>query len=169
MGSNDLNDLERHILYLLQLDARNNRDTDIAEETDVTSTTIGNRIDALEQRGVIEGYHPEIGYEAAGYPLVVLFVCTAPVAERDSIAGQALEVRGVVKVKELLTGEGNVHVQAVAESADRIEGVTQELDGLGLQVRSNVIVSRETARPWNHFQAETTPETPAAPDTAAEE
>lgn len=169
MEHEELNNLDRRILHHLQVDARGKRDTDIAGETDVTSTTIANRIESLEERGVIKGYHPEIDYETAGYPLIVLFICTAPVAERDSIAEQAREVRGVVNVKELLSGEGNVHVQVVAESTARVEDVTQQLDSLGLRIGSNVIVSREKAQPWNHFQAEMASEPPEQPDPTDEE
>jgi DNA-binding Lrp family transcriptional regulator len=152
MDDDTLNNLDRRILHLLQVDARGKRDTDIADRTDVTSTTIANRIEALEERGVIKGYYPEIDYETAGYPLVVLFICTAPVAERERLAEQVREVHGVVNVRELLAGEENLHVQAVAESTSRIEEITQDIDELGLAVRHNVIVSKETTQPWNHFQ-----------------
>lgn len=168
MTQDDLTDLDRRILHLLQVNARGKRDTDIADETDVTSTTIANHIRTLEERGIIKGYHPEIDYEAAGYPLVVLFICTAPVAERETIAEQILDIHGVVNVKELLAGEANLHVQVVAESTARIEAITAKLDDLGLGILSSVIVSTETAQPWDHFQEELSSGGPGDPDEPRE-
>ncbi|WP_135854768.1 Lrp/AsnC family transcriptional regulator [Halorussus salinus] len=154
MDDEPLNHIDRRILHLLQVDARGKRDTDIAEETDVTGTTVANRIERLEDRGIIRGYHPEIDYEEAGYPLVILFVGTVPVTERKTIADQARDVLGVVDVKQLLSGEENIHVQAVAESTDRIEQITEELDSIGLQIHRSDIISEHTTQPWDHFHIE---------------
>lgn len=154
MEDEPLNHIDRRILHLLQVDARGKRDTDIAEDTDVTGTTVGNRIERLEDRGIIRGYHPDIDYERAGYPLVIQFVGSVPVTDRKPIAEQALDVLGVVDVKQLLAGERNVQIQAVAESTDRIEQITEELDDIGLQIHRSDIVSEQTTQPWNHFHIE---------------
>lgn len=67
MDNNPIDDIDRSILHQLQLDARQT-DTEIGRKVDVTSTTVRNRLDKLERNGVIQGYHPEINYERAGYP-----------------------------------------------------------------------------------------------------
>ncbi|MEA5388099.1 winged helix-turn-helix transcriptional regulator [Haloarculaceae archaeon H-GB11] len=67
MDDNPLDEVDRSILHQLQLNARQT-DTEIAEKVDVTSTTVRNRLDKLEEKGVIRGYYPEINYEQAGYP-----------------------------------------------------------------------------------------------------
>jgi len=147
----ELDDLDRKILHILQLDARRQSDTEIARHADVSSTTVANRLDSLEGQGIIRGYHPEIDYEAAGYPLVVLFVCTAPIAERGRHAERILGIRGVVNVKQLLSGEQNLHVQAVAETTGRIEEISETLDNEGIRIVRSNILSRESIQPWNHF------------------
>jgi len=149
--SEELDELDREILHILQLDARRQSDTDIAKKADVSSTTVANRLNDLEGRGIVRGYHPEIDYEAAGYPLVVLFVCTVPIADRGFHAERILEVRGVVNVKQLLSGERNLHVQAVAESTGRIEEISEQLDHEGLRIVRSNILSLESVQPWNHF------------------
>ena len=151
MMDDPLDELDRQILHILQVDARRKRDTDIAREVQVSSTTVANRLETLEDHGVIRGYHPEIDYEAAGYPLVVLFICTVPVAERANHARRALEVRGVVNVKQLLSGEQNLHIQAVAESTKRIEAISEKLDHEQLGIVRSDILSLESVQPWNHF------------------
>lgn len=151
MVDDPLNNLDRRILHFLQVDARGATDTNIANETDVTGTTISNRIERLEDKGVIRGYHPEIDYEQAGYPLKVLFICSVDLSDRSEIAEKALEARGVVNVRELLAGEQNVHVEAVAESTSGIEEVTEQLHEVGLRVVSTAILANERTQPWNHF------------------
>jgi DNA-binding Lrp family transcriptional regulator len=153
MGSADLDELDRQILHLLQVDARRKTDTEIATQTGVTSTTVNNRIRRLEQQGVIRGYHPNIDYEAAGYPLVVLFLCEAPVAKRGEIAAEVTKVGGVVNVREVLSGGTNLHVKTVVESTTDVERVGNELDELGLHIVNSNIVSNEEIQPWNHFHA----------------
>jgi len=108
MDEDPLNNLDRHILYLLQVDARAATDANIASETDVTGTPIHNRIEQLEERGIILGYNPEISYERVGYPMRVLFICSTELSQRSEVAEKALEVRGVVTVREMLAGEALV-------------------------------------------------------------
>lgn len=154
MDDDPLNNLDRRILHLLQIDARGASDTDIAEETDVTGTTIHNRIKKLEEQGVILGYNPEINYEQAGYPMQVLFICSTDLSRRSEMAEQALEVRGVVNVREMLSGEENLHVEVVAETTSDVKQSTEQLDGLGLQIISSNILAEEHSQPWNHFHQE---------------
>lgn len=151
MTDEPLDDLDRRILHLLQVDARRLSDTDIAAETGVTSTTIGNRIRRLEGKGIIRGYRPEIDYELAGFPLVVLFVGGVPVAERSAVAERALDVAGVVDVRETVSGETNLYVKAVAESTSDIERIARRLDGTGVRVAKMDIISEERTTPWNYF------------------
>lgn len=154
MVSERLDDLDRQILHLLQTNARELSDTDIAEETDVTSTTVGNRIEKLEDSGIIRGYRSDIDYEQAGYSLVILFVCTAALAERSDIAGRALEIRGVVNVRETMSSKRNVHVTAVARSTEDVERITEELDGLGLDILRSDILANESVQPCNVFRTD---------------
>ncbi|MFC3960304.1 Lrp/AsnC family transcriptional regulator [Halovivax cerinus] len=150
MDDDLLDDVDRSILHQLQLDARQT-DTEIAEKVDVTSTTVRNRLDNLEGKGVIRGYYPEINYEEAGYPLHVMFVCTVDPNELDTLAEQVLDVRGVVNTRDLLGGERNVHVEIVAGSVREIEEIRNELAGLGMTINSSEIISETRVQSWDHF------------------
>lgn len=154
MVDDPLNNLDRRILHLLQIDARGATDTDIADETGVTGTTVHNRIKQLEEQGVITGYNPEIDYEEAGYPMRVLFICSTDPSQRSEMGEEALEVRGVVNVREMLSGEENLHIEVVAESTSDVQESTEQLDDLGLNVVSSDIVTEERVQPWNHFHQE---------------
>ncbi|MDF9745491.1 Lrp/AsnC family transcriptional regulator [Natrinema salsiterrestre] len=154
MVDDPLDNLDRRILHLLQIDARGASDTDIARETDVTGTTVHNRIGELEERGIILGYNPEINYEKAGYPMRVLFICSTDLSDRSEMAEQALDVRGVVNVREMLAGEENLHVEVVAEATSDVKQSTEQLHDLGLRVVSSDILAEEHVQPWNHFHQE---------------
>lgn len=166
MDESPIDDVDRGILHQLQKDARQT-DTEVGEKVDVTSTTVRNRLDRLEDQGVIRGYHPEIDYEKAGYPLNVLFICTADPRDLESITEQALEIHGVVTVRELLGGEQNLHVEIVAATVDEVENVRNELASLGPSIGSSEIISETQVQPWNHFYPATGPD--AAPEEPSDD
>ena len=164
MDDIQIDDVDRSILHQLQLNARQT-DTEIAEKVDVTSTTVRNRLDKLEDMGVIRGYHPEINYEQAGYPLHVMFVCTVDPNRLDSLAEQILDVRGVVTTRDLLGGERNVHVEVVAGTVREIEEIRNELSSLGMTINSSEIISETQVQSWDHFYPRTRPDADQGDDT----
>lgn len=164
MHDNPLDDVDRSISHQLQLDARQT-DTEIAEKVDVTSTTVRNRLDKLEEKGVIRGYHPEINYEQAGYPLHVMFVCTVDPNDLDSLSEQILDVRGVVTTRDLLGGERNVHIEVVAGTVREIEEIRNELAGLGMTINSSEIISETQIQSWDHFYPRSGPDARQDDDT----
>lgn len=151
MESETLDDVDRGILYLLQQDARNHSATDIAEEVGVTANTVRNRIRRLEERDIIQGYVPLIDYEQADYQLEVDMICTASINERSKLAGEALEVDGVVHVRERMTGRQNVIVTGIAAESDDLTVIASRLDNIGLTVEAEELVKNDYVQPFNHF------------------
>lgn len=147
----ELDDVDRGILYLLQLDARNTTSGEIADEVGVSASTIRNRIEGLEDDGVIEGYHPEIDYESANLPPRVVFVITAPPAERSDVVDQLMDDKGVVDVCEMLTGRRNVHVEVVGQSTRDVVRITDAIHDLGVEVESSEITKQRKVQPFNQF------------------
>ena len=152
MSPVSLDSVDRGILYALQRDARNTTIAEIAAEVDVSSSTVRNRIERLEDAGVIEGYYPKINYEKAAFPLHVLFICSAPAEDRGRLASEALESRGVVDVREMLTSTRNLYVEAVATDTGDLTGISNNLAALGFEVESSEIVTDHYTRPWAHFE-----------------
>ena len=66
METVDVDYIDRCILYSLQEDARRMSASTIAERLDVSARTVRNRIDNLEESGVIDGYRPDVNYEITG-------------------------------------------------------------------------------------------------------
>jgi DNA-binding Lrp family transcriptional regulator len=151
MTSHDLDALDRRILYALQHEARHTSSSDIASSLDVSASTVRNRIQRLESSDVIRGYHADVDYEAAGYQLYTLIVCTAPIPEREALAAAAAEVPGVVEVQEVMTGEANVLVRAVGVDGDDLTRIGEELDDLGLRVSDEDLIRSTHHRPYSRF------------------
>ena len=151
MSPDSLDEVDKGILHLLQVDARNNTTAEIGEEVDVSASTVGNRISKMEERNVINGYYPNIDYRKAGLPLHTLFVCSAPIPSRSELADEALDVYGVVDVRETIAGTHNVHVGTISRTIDELEEVTRSLDELGLEIRSSEMLKRHQMRPFDHF------------------
>ena len=146
-----LDGVDRGILYLLQRDARNTTAQEMADKVGVSASTVRNRIDALEASGVIEGYTPVINYEAANFPLRLMFVVTADPAHRVDIVEKLLGIRGVISVREMITGHRNLHVEVIATDTRDITRVTDAVHDQGVQIDSTEIMRQSRIQPFDHF------------------
>lgn len=154
MAIRELDALDRRILYTLQDEARHTSSSDVAAALDVSASTVRNRIQRLEADGVIRGYHADVDYEATGYQLYTLIVCTAPIPDREELAAAAAEVPGVVEVQEVMTGERNVLVRAIGTDGDDLTRVGEELDRLGLRVSDEDLIRNTHRRPYSRFRGD---------------
>lgn len=146
-----LDNVDRGILYMLQLDARNTTSQEIADKVGVSASTVRNRIDRLEENGVIMGYHPQIDYERANLPFRVMFVISAPVSERGNFVERLMDIKGVVDVREMLTAVRNVHAEVVGNSTSDIARITDSIHDLGVEIESSEIIKQRKMQPFNHF------------------
>lgn len=135
----------------MQADARHNTNAAISDRVGVSASTVGKRIVQLEERGIVNGYHPEIDYEVAGFPLHVLFICTATIADRATLIGETLGIEGVLNVRELMTGQENVHIRVIGSSNDDITRIAQTLDKIGYTVTDEILLREEYNQPSVHF------------------
>jgi DNA-binding Lrp family transcriptional regulator len=152
-----LDDLDRAILGALQRDARHTSSGNIAEAMDVSASTVRKRIQRLESEGIITGYHATVDYERAGYPLQVLLFCTAPIPDREEMAAAAVEIPGVVGIREIATGEENLLVTAIAENADELTEIARTLAELGLTIGEEELVRGDEAVPFHRFGSSDAP------------
>jgi Transcriptional regulators len=146
-----LDKLDRYIVYCLQDDARNTSSSDIAERMDVSSSTVRNRIHRLEEDGILTDYTASVDFEAAGSQLHTLIVCTAPVPQRNELAKKALDIEGVIDVREVMTGEENVHVGIVGTDSNDLTRIGEKLDEIGLEVNDEDLIRNEYTTPYQGF------------------
>jgi DNA-binding Lrp family transcriptional regulator len=146
-----LDDVNKRIIHALMQDARNTSAPMIADEVGVSAATIRNRIDQLENAGVIRGYHASINFEVADERLTVLYTLTAPVKTRARVAQQARKVTGVINVREFVSGEENLHVTAVGPDVNVINDVARELTELGIEINDEKLVRTEQYQAYHPF------------------
>lgn len=153
MASSPLDAVDRAILYHLQQDAHQPL-TDIATALDVADNTVRNRIEKLEDRGVIQRYTIDVDYSEADIQHHYLFVCTVRVQERESLVEEAQAVPGVVRVVSVMTGAQNVHVEVAAPSKEEITSIAYQLDEIGLLIEREHLIWSEHKQPYAGFRLE---------------
>jgi DNA-binding Lrp family transcriptional regulator len=110
-----LDAIDRRILGLLQQDGRMTN-VDIAAQVGLTAPPSLRRVRALEEAGVIRGYHADLSAEALGYPVTVFaMVSLKSQAEADLRAFEA-HVAALPQVREchMLNGEIDFLLKLVA-------------------------------------------------------
>ncbi|NHN47996.1 winged helix-turn-helix transcriptional regulator [Halostella sp. JP-L12] len=154
MVSEELDNVDKGILYLLQKDARRNTTEDMAEKVGVSSSTVANRINSLEERGVILGYHPIINYSETGLGHHLLVTATVPLQDREKMMDDLMEVSGIVSIRELLTNNENLSLEVVGLTSDDVEDTLETLDSLGVDIERMEMMKQERTNPYNHFGEE---------------
>jgi DNA-binding Lrp family transcriptional regulator len=152
MSDADLDSVDRAIIHALQADARHTSSSTIAEEVGVSASTVRNRIGRLEEAGIVRGYHADIDYERAGYQLYTLIVCTAPIPDREELARAALDIEGVVSVREVMTGAENVHIGVVGTDGDDLSRIGRELNDLGFDIVDEDLIRNDFSNPYHGFE-----------------
>ncbi|MFC5971163.1 Lrp/AsnC family transcriptional regulator [Halomarina salina] len=148
----DLDSIDRAIIHALQADARHTSSSAIAEDVGVSASTVRNRIGRLEETGIIRGYHADVDYELAGYQLHTLIVCTAPIPQREELARTALDIEGVVSVREVMTGAENVHIGVVGTDGDDLSRIGRELNDVGFEIVDEDLIRNDFANPYHGFE-----------------
>lgn len=159
-----IDEIDKRILYYLARDARNTATSDIAEEMDVTPATIRNRIEQLEQNGIVRGHFADIDYKSIDGYVTYQFTCTASVPDRARLAQSALEVSGVVQVRELMAGSANLLITVVGADTDDINQIAGELSNLGLEIEGESVIEDEYRTPYDPFGPENVPTGPSLTD-----
>lgn len=143
MVLNGLDALDRRLVDLLTQNARYTY-SELGERLGLSRVAIKNRMDALEQRGVIEGYTVIVNPQRLGSAVSCYYeIETRPEALPRVIA--ALQDCPSITQIYRVTGACRLHVHAVAASQEELETLTREvLDQLsGVEhIESSVILSR---------------------------
>ncbi|MFC6906585.1 winged helix-turn-helix transcriptional regulator [Halalkalicoccus tibetensis] len=143
-----LDEIDRQVIYSLMKDSRNTSAPDVAEMVNVSPGTIRNRIERLEKAGVITGYSARIDFERADGQLTNLYICNAPVSERESLIGQVQTIPGVINVRELMAGQRNLHVLAIGEDTADLRRIATGISKLGIDIQEEDLVESEVDHPY---------------------
>ncbi|MHC3436687.1 HTH-type transcriptional regulator Lrp [Natrialbaceae archaeon A-gly3] len=97
----------------------------LAEELDVSVTTVSNHLSDLEEEGVIEGYTPKVNYDALGYDVTAVIQLKVEGHALPEITESLNEHRQMTSVYEVT---GDYDVVAV--------GKFEDTDGMNEQIKT---------------------------------
>lgn len=143
MYLNGLDGLDREIVRLLIENARISY-SDIGEEIGISRVAVKARIQALEQKGIIEGYTTIINPQKISGAVSCYFEIEAAPDSLSSVT-EILNAEDTVTQIYRVTGKDKLHVHAVAASAEEMETflhiVIDTLPGV-VSCSCNMILSR---------------------------
>lgn len=149
--SERIDTIDERILFYLADEARHTSAPDIAQRVDVSAPTVRNRIRRLEDDGIIRGYHADIDYEKVGGRLTNQYACTTGERDREEIAQRVLDIPGVVNVRELMSGKGDIAVKVIGTDTEELTQIAQSISSLGVEIDDEDLVYREYFRPYAPF------------------
>lgn len=143
--------VDEQILYFLTEEARHTSAPDIAEKVDVSAPTVRNRIRRLEEAGVIRGYHADVDYEKVDGRLTNHYVCSTGNRDRQEMAQRVLDIPGVINVREIMSGKGDLRITVVGDDTDDLTRIAQDITSLGIEIDDEDLIHREYFRPYAPF------------------
>lgn len=114
----DLDETDREILRILQSDARTPF-SEVARQIDMSSATVHDRVNRMEEAGVIEGYHAKVNPKAVGLGISAI-VGLRVEQGREQETLERLTANGGVQEVYLTTGQWDVMLRVYAENADSL-------------------------------------------------
>lgn len=151
MATYQIDDVDRQILKLLQENARYTA-IELGEQIGVSDNTIHNRMERLEEEGVITGYTATVNHDRTGLDLFFLFICTTRISKRSKVAEEVLTLPQVVEVTEVMSGEQNLLVKVYGAEDEDITRVAQELDDLALEINDEKLIKTEHTQPLDYVE-----------------
>lgn len=103
----------------------------LAEDLDVSVTTISNHLADLESEGVIRGYSPEIDYDALGYDVTAVIQLKVEGSSLPDITDRLREQKQIISVYEV-TGDHDIiaigKFETTNDMNDQIKAILTDSD-----------------------------------------
>jgi len=141
-----MDDFDLKLLNALQEDGRLTN-LELADRIGLSASQCSRRRTALEEFGVIEGYHATLANQAVGLDVLVFIQVSLATQSPDSAQAFAKLIRGVEEVQEAyaLTGEADYLVKMVVPDLKTLSRILNEVflphRSVG-HVRSSVVLDR---------------------------
>ncbi|WP_227379868.1 Lrp/AsnC family transcriptional regulator [Haladaptatus halobius] len=146
-----LDEIDKRIIYHLMKDARNTSAPQIADDVSVSAGTIRNRINQMQEHGILIGFHANVDFERSEGYLTNLFTCTAEIVHREEIIQRIFAISGVINVRELMTGRGNVQIKAIGKDTNDLARIARELTNIGIEIEDEGLIRNERFQPYQKY------------------
>ena len=98
----------------------------LAEDLDVSVTTVSNHLSSLEEQGIIDGYTPKIDYDALGYDVTAILQLKVEGHALVEVTERLTEHRQMVSVYET-TGDHDIIAIGKFHDTDNMNDTIKEL------------------------------------------
>jgi Lrp/AsnC family leucine-responsive transcriptional regulator len=139
-----LDEANQSLLAELQVDARLSL-AELGRRVGLSAPAVAERIERLEQQGVIRGYRADVDPAAVGFPLSAIIRLRPVPRERPKAAALAQRLPEVVECHRI-TGEDCFLITAHVRSVTHLEEVIDQLGAFGSTTTSIIQSSPVPAR-----------------------
>jgi Lrp/AsnC family transcriptional regulator, leucine-responsive regulatory protein len=138
-----LDPINRRILKELQADARL-RTAELARRVRLSAPAVAERVQRLEETGVITGYRAEVDPKALGYPIAAVVRVRPATRQLHRIPELARQTPEVVECLRI-TGEDCYFIKLHLRSIDELEEILDRFTPFG-QTTTSIVHSSPVAR-----------------------
>ena len=123
----------------------------LAEELDVSVTTISNHLSDLEESGVIEGYSPQVDYDRLGYDVTAVIQLKVEGSALPEITDRLREQRRMVSVYEVTGAFDVIAIGKFRDTDEMNDGIKSLLTDPDIK-ESNTSVVLNAASECEQFE-----------------
>jgi DNA-binding Lrp family transcriptional regulator len=123
----------------------------LAEDLDVSVTTVSNHLSSLEEQGIIDGYTPKIDYDALGYDVTAILQLKVEGHALVEVTERLTEHRQMVSVYET-TGDHDIIAIGKFRDTDDMNASIKELLTKPEIKQSNTSVVLNPAKEHEQFE-----------------
>jgi DNA-binding Lrp family transcriptional regulator len=123
----------------------------LAEDLDVSVTTVSNHLSDLEDQGIIQGYTPKIDYDSLGYDVTAILQLKVEGSALKEVVDNLQDHRQMLSVYETTGNHDIVAVGKFADTDDMNDEIKSLLTHPDIK-ESNTSVVLNTAKEHDQFE-----------------
>jgi DNA-binding Lrp family transcriptional regulator len=125
----------------------------LAEELDVSVTTVSNHLSDLEEEGIIEGYTPKVNYDKLGYDVTAILQLKVEGSALEDVTEELRDHRQMVTVYEVTGDHDIIAVGKFTDTDDMNDEIKTLLNDPEIK-ESNTSVVLNAAKEHEQFTLE---------------
>ncbi len=122
----------------------------LAEDLDVSVTTVSNHLSDLEEQGIIRGYTPKVDYDRLGYDVTAILQLKVEGSELVDVTESLAEHKQMVSVYEVTGDHDIVAVGKFVDTDDMNDAIKELLNDPAIK-ESNTSVVLNAAKEHEQF------------------
>lgn len=121
-----LDDIDIKILNILQKAGRTKRNK-IAEEVGLSIPSVSERLNKLEEKGIIEGYYAKLNKKAFGYDIMAYIVVIMDSSKHyKNLISKVEKIPEIIECHSVL-GEGSHMLKTIVKNTESLEKLLSEI------------------------------------------